>query len=343
MNRVNLGVVGLGRMGRIFSRHLLGMSRVGRLSAIASQRPQAAREFAQDHDADVRIHGTYAGLFADPDIDGVIIATHTHTHHDLVLEAAAAGKAIFCEKPIALSLAETDTMLQAVADADVPFQVGFMRRFDAGYRAARKEIAAGAIGRPILAQAISRDPGCPDPEWAAPANSGGLILDLAIHDIDILRWLMGDEVEQVFAHGAVLTCPDLAAVGDIDTAVINLRFAGGGLGYVEAARNCTYGYDIRCEIRGSEGTLQIGYLRDTPLIRLNRMGATHDIVPWFEETFLAAYGAQLDHFALCLRDGLAPSPGPTDARRALQIGLAATLSQRETRPVDVDDARDLTL
>jgi inositol 2-dehydrogenase len=339
MATINLGVIGLGRMGRIFSRHLAQPSGA-RLAAVSSRTPAVAAEVAAlGHQ--IKVYPDYHDLLADPAIEGVLIATLTHTHHDIVIAAAQAGKAIFCEKPIALTLAETDRMLAAVERAGVPFQVAFMRRFDKGYAAAKQRIEAGEIGRPILVQAISRDPGCPAPEWARPASSGGLILDLAIHDFDIIRWLMDDEVERVYAEGGVLTCPDLAGVDDIDSAVINLRLAQGGLGSVEAARNCGYGYDIRCEIRGTEGTLQIGYLRETPLLALTRHGVSHDIVPWFQERFTPAYQAQIDHFVHCLQSGQTPLVGPDDARKALQISLAAGQSQREGRPVAVAEARDL--
>ena len=334
MATINLGVIGLGRMGQIFCRHLARHTAGGRLAAVSSRRGDVAEQVAAQGYG-VKTYGDYQDLLADPTLDGVVVATLTDTHHDIVVAAAEAGKAIFCEKPIALTLAETDRILAAVDRAGVPFQVAFMRRFDKGYAVAKQRIEAGEIGQPIVAQAISRDPGCPSPDWADPASSGGLIVDLAIHDIDVLRWLMADEVTRVYTEGGVLTCPDLASVGDIDSAMISLRFANGGLGTIEAARNCGYGYDIRCEIRGTEGTLQIGYLQNTPVVALSQQGVSHDIVPWFEERFTPAYGAQLDHFIDCLQRGVSPSPGSTDARIALQISLAATLSQQEERPVAV--------
>lgn len=333
MATINIGVIGLGRIGRINSRHLLGHTGGARLAAVSTRRPGDAAEFLGG--ADVKIYTDYHDLLADAGIDGVLVVTHTHTHHDIVLAAAAAGKAIFCEKPIALTMAETDSMLAAVERAGVLFQVGFMRRFDKGFAAARREIEAGVIGTPIVAFAISRDPNCPEPNWADPRNSGGMILDLAIHDFDMLRWLMADEVTQVFATGGNLTCAGLAEVGDIDTAVINLRFGRGGLGYVEAGRNCRYGYDIRTEIRGTDGTLQIGYLRDTPVLKLMPQGVSHDTVAWFEERFTLAYHAQLDHFIDCIRREQSPLAGAVDARLALQISLAATRSQRKGLPIDI--------
>ncbi len=340
MATVNLGIIGLGRIGRINSRHLLGYTDGARLAAVSTSRPEAAIQLLGQANS-VKIYTHYHDLLANPAIDGVLVVTHTHTHHDIVVAAAEAGKAIFCEKPIALTLAETDSMLAAVEKAGVLFQVGFMRRFDKGFAAAKGKIEAGDIGTPIVAQAISRDPNCPEPDWAAPANSGGMILDLAIHDFDMLRWLMGDEVQRVYAEGGNLTCPELIQVDDIDTAIINLRFTNGGLGYVEAGRNCRYGYDIRCEIRGTEGTLKIGYLQDTPVLTLTPQGVTHDTVAWFEERFTPAYHAQIDHFIECIRQEKEPLAGANDARIALQISLAATLSQQQGQPVNVFEAQDI--
>ncbi|MDX1520404.1 MAG: Gfo/Idh/MocA family oxidoreductase, partial [Anaerolineae bacterium] len=255
MATINLGVIGLGRMGQIFSRHLLSLTENGRLAAVASSNPTVSEHIA-GQGPNITNYREWSDLLAEPGLDGVVIATPTHTHHDIIIAAAEAGKAVFCEKPVALSLAETDRIMAAVDQAGVPFQVGFMRRFDRAYTAAKARIEAGEIGDPILIKAISRDPGCPDPAWADPASSGGLIVDLSIHDIDIARWLMADEVVRVSAEGAVLTCPDLVAVGDIDTALINLTFSRGGLGNVEGCRDSGYGYDIRCEIRGTKGALQ---------------------------------------------------------------------------------------
>lgn len=341
MATINLGVIGLGRMGRINSRYLLGYTGSAQLAAVSTSRPEAAARFL-GQTGRPKIYTHYHDLLADSAIDGVLVVSPTHTHHDIVVASAKAGKAIFCEKPIALTLAETDSMLAAVEKAGVLFQVGFMRRFDKGFAAAKRKIEAGDIGAPLIAQAISRDPNCPDPDWAAPARSGGMILDLAIHDFDMLRWLMGDEVQRVYAEGGNLTCPELLQVGDIDTAIINLRFSNGGLGYVEAGRNCRYGYDIRCEIRGTEGTLQIGYLQDTPVLTLTPQGVTHDTVAWFEERFTPAYHAQLDHFIECIQQEKEPLAGASEARIALQISLAATQSQAQGRPVNVAEAQNVT-
>ncbi len=176
--------------------------------------------------------------------------------------------------------------------AQVPLQIGFMRRFDAGYQKAKALIADGMIGTPVTFKSIGRDPFCPRREYADPTLSGGLIFDMAIHDFDLARWLMDSEVERVTAEGSLLVCQELAAVGDIDNALINLRFHSGALGNVEVSRNAFYGYDIRSEVLGSEGALTIGVQQYTPVVLFTRAGAQHDVMPYLMERFGEAYRAQ---------------------------------------------------
>jgi len=246
-----------------------------------------------------------------------------------------AGKHVFCEKPMALTLREVDAMTAAIEKAGVIFQIGFMRRFDESYVAAKKQIDSGVIGQPVTIRSIGRDPFRTSLEFANPAVSGGLILDMGIHDFDLLRWLMADEVERVYTEVASLVYPELTTVGDVDNAMITLRFEHGALGNVEVSRTAAYGYDIQTEVVGSNGTLQIGYLRQTPILTLTRAGVTHDVVPHFPERFGKAYTSQIEHFAECLYEAKSPSVSAPDARAALQISLAATLSQHEGRVVYV--------
>ena len=195
----------------------------------------------------------YREILDDRSVDAIFCTSSTSTHREVVIAAAEAGKAIFCEKPIALTLEDTDEMIAAIDRKGVMFQAGFMRRFDRGYGAAKQKIEAGAIGEPVTFKSIGRDPMCPDLEYARPSVSGGLILDMAIHDFDLGRWLMGDEVQRVYTEGGVLAFPQLEAVGDIDNAVVNMRFEKGALGNVEVSRNALYGYDIRTEVLGTKG------------------------------------------------------------------------------------------
>jgi scyllo-inositol 2-dehydrogenase (NAD+) len=335
---LKIGVIGLGRMGQLYARILATQVSGAHLFAVAEVNEQARIRLVDE----LNVPYTFADaheLIALPELDAVVIATPTSTHHDLVIAAAGSGKAVFCEKPLALTLAENHRVLEAVARAQVPLQVGFMRRFDSGYQKAKALIADGRIGRPLTFQSIGRDPFCPRREYADPAVSGGLIVDMAIHDFDLARWLMGSEVERVSAEGALLVCEELAQVGDIDNAMITLRFVNGMLGTVEVSRNAFYGYDIRTEVLGSEGAVTIGVHQHTPVVLFTRTGAQHDIVPYLMERFGDAYRAQMQHFVNCLHDGQQPSVGGADGLAALEIGIAATRAYQTGLPVTLNELR----
>ncbi len=279
----------------------------------------------------------YRDLLARPDVDAVVIASPTGTHAEVVQAAAAAGKQIFCEKPLSQDLAECDRAIRAVQEAGVKLQMGFMRRFDPPYRMAKQKIDAGEIGKPVMFKSVSRDPKRTSLEFARRANSGGLIVDMGVHDFDLGRWLMGSEVERVYSEGGCLAFPELNEVGDIDNAVINLRFANGALGNIDLSRNAVYGYDIRTEVLGTEGSLWIGYLQQTPTLVLTRQGVTHDTVPYFMERFGFAYGEEVRVFVRHILEDTTPDVGGEDARAATAIGIAATRSLDEARPVQLSE------
>ncbi len=333
MTNIGIGVIGLGRMGRVYGSFVASQVEGARLVALSDNRPDALESFS----GSVKTYTDYHDLLANPDVTGVIIATPTSTHREVVIAAAEAGKAIFCEKPTALTLAATDEMIAAIEKAAVMFQVGFMRRFDKHYAAAYAQIEAGKIGTPIVVRSIGRDPFRTSLEFANPAVSGGLIVDMAIHDFDIVRWMTGAEIERVYTEVSSMKYPELSQVGDVDNAMINLRFVGGQLGNIEVSRTSGYGYDIRATVVGTEGTLEIGYLQETAVVRLNKEGFQHDIVPYFQERFGAAYTAQIAHFVECLQQDKAPIVNHVDARAALQGALAATQSQHEGRVVWVKE------
>ena len=333
---IKMGVIGLGRMGQLYTNLLSSQINGAKLYAVAEIHEQARSRVAAEFDI-TRAFADFHELLALPELDAVIIATPTSTHHDLVVAAAEAGKAILCEKPLALTLAETRSAQEAVARAQVPLQVGFMRRFDAAYQKAKTLIDNGQIGFPVTFKSLSRDPFCPRPEYADPAKSGGLILDMAIHDFDLARWLMSSEVERVTAEGTTLVCKVLESVGDIDNALINMRFVSGALGNIEVSRNAFYGYDIRTEILGSEGAVTVGVHQYTPVLLLTRAGAQHDITPYLMERFGDAYRKQLQHFVDCLTNGQPPLVSGADALAAYEIGVAATRSFQTGRPIALSD------
>ncbi len=325
--RINVGVIGLGRLGRVYASYLAHRVSSARLVAVADSNSDVAETMAQEFEVP-RWYKSHTELLEDKNVDAVAVLTSTKTHKEVVIAAARAGKAIFCEKPIAMSVEEAEEMLAAVEKAGVLFQPGFQRRFDAGYVAAKRQIEEGTIGTPVVITSTSRDPFRPSLEFCDPRVSGGLIADMGIHDFDLARWFMG-EVKSVYASGAALAYPEMKEIGDIDNAVINLTFRSGGLGAVHLSRNAVFGYDIRTEIWGTKGSLQIGYLRQTPLLVMTKEGINHDVVPYFMERFEGAYLAQIQNFADTVLNGGEPSVSGSDAVEAIRVSLAATASRQE--------------
>lgn len=331
--RLGIGLVGLGRLGRVYARDLSTRIAETRLVAVADINPATARDVAEEFDV-ARVHGAMQELVTDPAVDAVVIVSPTHTHRELVMEAAAAGKPIFCEKPLALSLAESGEMQAAVERHGVFFQMGFMRRFDPGYAAAKRQVDEGRIGTPVVFKSTSRDPFPPSLEYANPASSGGILVDMGIHDFDLARWFMGD-VATVTAIGGTLAFPELKTVGDMDNAIATMTFANGRLGVVDLTRNGYYGYDISTELLGTAGTVRVGYIRETPILMMTKNSISHDTVPYFMERFERAYTLQLRDFARNVLSGAEPPVRIGDGVEALRVALAATAACRSGQPVAV--------
>jgi len=335
--RLRVGLIGLGRLGRVYARDLASRIAETRLAAVADPIGTLAAEVAAEFDVPKHYADPLA-LVDDASVDALVIVSPTHTHRELVVEAAARRKPTFCEKPPALALDEVAAMQAAVDRAGMFFQMGFMRRFDAGYASAKKQVEAGRIGTPLVFKSTSRDPFRPSLEYANPKSSGGMLIDMGIHDFDLARWFMGD-VKTVSAIGATIAYPELATVGDIDNAVVSLTFASGRLGAVDLSRSGIYGYDISTEILGSEGTLKIGYLRETPVMLLTKNSVAHDTVPYFMERFRDAYTLQLQNFAQNVLQGRSAPITIEDGLEALRVGVAATRAQQGGSPIAVADVK----
>jgi inositol 2-dehydrogenase len=333
---IRMGLIGAGRMGATFAHHLINSIAEADLIAIADAHGKTAGEVAARYGVE-STYNDYYRLLERPDIDAVVIASPTNTHAEIIQAAARAGKHIFCEKPLALTMEDCDAAIAAVKAAGINLQLGFMRRFDAGYVAAKRKIEEGLIGKPVMFKSTGRDPKRTSLEFARRENSGGLIADMAAHDFDLGRWLMGSEVQRVYSEGGCLVYPELQDVGDIDNAVVNLRFASGAIGNVDVSRNAVYGYDIRTEVLGSEGGLMISKIRQTPILVMTRDGVTHDTVPYFMERFGEAYAAEIRDFVACILEGREPTVTAQDGRAAAAIGIAATISFEEGRPVLVEE------
>ena len=332
--KLNVGLIGLGRLGRIYARDLSTRIACTRLVAVADVDRSAVDEITGEFDVPFGTTNP-EDLISHPSVDAVVIVTPTSTHRAVTEAAAASGKAVFCEKPLSISLDEASAIKHAVERSGIFFQMGFMRRFDRGFAAAKQRLGEGAIGEAVVFKSTSRDPFRPSVEYADPRSSGGLILDMGIHDFDLARWFMG-EVATVQAIGGVLAYPELGAVGDIDNAIISLVFTSGRLGVVDLTRNGIYGYDIITELLGTQGTLRVGYIRETPLLIMTKGVVAHDTVPYFMERFAPAYTAQLENFAQNVLQGRQPPITVDDGVQALRIAVAATRAQHTGQRVEVE-------
>lgn len=321
---------GAGRIGAIHAGNLAASGRA-RLKHIVDVHAPAAEALAAKHGA--RVSDTAAAL-ADPEVGAVIIASSTDTHADLVIAAARAGKAIFCEKPIDLSLARVDACLAEVRRAGVKMLVGFNRRFDPSFAELHRRIGAGAVGRVEQVVITSRDPG--PPPIAYVKVSGGLFRDMTIHDFDMARWLLGEEPVEVFAYGATLVDPAIGAAGDIDSAMVLLKTASGRMAHINNSRRASYGYDQRIEVFGSSGRLIAGNRTPTTVELANGESVSADKpLHFFLERYAEAYRRELDAF-LDAVEGVAEMPvGAEDGRRALLLADAAVESLKRGAPVRI--------
>jgi predicted dehydrogenase len=318
--RVGIGIVGVGRMGADHARIISRLVPAARLAGVADVNVAAARGLA-DELGIASVYDSAAELAADPAVQGVLIATSTSRHLEVVRAVAAEKRDILCEKPLALTLADTDAAIAAANSAGVRLQVGFMRRFDPEYRRAFDLLASGSCGRPIIFSSLQFDGAPPPPAYADPAVSGGIMVDQGIHEFDLARWLMADEVTEVHAWGSAITFPDLAAVDDVDSAVIALRYANGGIGSVALARFNAAGDEVRTEVQGTAGSVHYGERLVVGAVR--------------EPLFERAYAAQSQAFVRAISDDKPVEVGGADARAAFLIARAADRSRREGRPVEV--------
>jgi inositol 2-dehydrogenase len=326
---VRVGLVGLGRMGRFHAANLAGRIPGVRLVRVADASEAVARENA------ARLGGAewstrYEDLLEDPEVEGVVIASPTHLHAEMVEAGAAAGKHVFCEKPISQDLERTYDVIEAVRAAGVKLQVGFQRRFDPDYRAAKEKISAGHIGEVYLFRTTLRDVRSPGFDYIK--ESGGFFADVTVHDFDAARWLVG-EITEVTAAGAALSDPGFEEIGDIDNAVITLRFASGALGVMDNSRVAGYGYECSSEILGHRGTLRIDNHRRVAIETLTPGRACRDCVSDFVERFADAYRQEMEHFVRVVRGEAEPRPTGTDAAAAFVLARAAERSHREGRTV----------
>jgi myo-inositol 2-dehydrogenase/D-chiro-inositol 1-dehydrogenase len=325
-----IGVIGVGRIGRMHADLLARRVPGAAVAAVHDAHADSAR--AVGAALGVPVADSVAAMLALPDVDAVAICTSTDTHADLIADAARAGKAIFCEKPVSLDLEAVDPARAAVEEAGVPFQIGFNRRFDPAHASVRAAVAAGEVGDPHLVRITSRDPA--PPPMAYVRVSGGIFLDMTIHDFDMARFVTGSEVVEVYARGAVRVDPAFAEADDVDTAVVTLVHEDGCMTSIDNSRRAVYGYDQRVEVFGSEGlAASDNPLAHSGLVRTGD-GARAAALPYFYlERYTQSYVHEWEAFVAALAAGATPPVTTTDARAPLVIGLAAWRSLREGRPV----------
>lgn len=332
---VRICLIGAGRAGIVHARNLKTRVKSAELVAVVDQEISAAKKLAEEFKIDA-VYSDLSSALKKTEFDAVIITTPTFTHAQLTLEAAEASKHVFCEKPMALNLEEADRMISAARKHGVKLQIGFMRRFDPEFRAAKDMIDRGEIGRPILVKSIGRGPGLP-PQWALDPKTGlGFLAEVNSHDFDTLRWLMGDEYSSVYAENAALIHPDLRQQypGFYDVAVVVARFKGNGLGLIDGACPVGYGYDARVEVLGTEGLIMVGEVKGTTLTRTHKdMRVVADSHKSWRDRFRDGYINEIEHFVNCIIDDKEPEVTAMDGRKALEAVIAAHKSIESGKPV----------
>jgi myo-inositol 2-dehydrogenase/D-chiro-inositol 1-dehydrogenase len=328
---VRIGILGAGRMGRVHAENLARHIQRARPTAWADPTEPDLEELARRLGID-RVYRDWRDLVAAADLDAIVIATPTSTHHEIVMAAAQRNLAIFCEKPLDLRLGTLYNIRAEIERRHLLLMVAFQRRFDPAFAALQRDVAAGRIGRPHLLRIVSRDSMLP-PEAFIP-QSGGIFMDMTVHDFDMTRFLTGEEIEDVHARASVLIDPMFARYGDWDTAVVTLRLTGGALVVIENSRRAVYGYDQRIEVFGDAGMLAV----DNPPFALRPEGQA-GVVPFFTERFREAYRVELQAFVDAAAAGRPAPVGVLESIRAVEAALAARRSVETSRSIRIEEVR----
>ena len=332
---IQLGVIGAGRIGRV---HVQSIRTVDGAQVRTLADPFLPEETAAWAAAQgvQQVTKDYREILADPQIDAVLICSSTDTHAPISLEALAAGKHVFCEKPIDHDLARIHAVMEAVERTGLHYQVGFNRRFDHNYRAVRNAVAAGSVGAPQLIRITSRDPEPPSPAYVRV--SGGLFMDMMIHDFDMVRYLAGCNAEELYAEAAVLVDPAIGGAGDVDTAVVTLKMENGALAVIDNSRRAVYGYDQRCEVFGSAGMAAAGNDSPSTLQLSTAQGVCGEKPLWFFlERYTQAYADEVRSFAAAVTQGTPVEVSADDGLQSVRMAMAAKRSLLEHRPVRLSE------
>jgi len=332
--KLKIGVLGVGEMGRRHAENLRRLVPEAQLVAVADvasdRAAQAASELEIEHS-----FPSLEEMLAHKDLQAVLIATPDKFHAKAIQAAAAAGKDILCEKPIATTLADAHDALNAVARAGVRLQIGFMRHYDPAYEAAMKRVEAGEIGEPVVFKSVGRDKDVPPIAGYQSGVNGMLFYNNTIHDFDLARWLMRDEVTEAHAYTTVAIRPEVAQYGDVVAGVVNLKYAGGAIGNVESYVQALYAYDVRTEVVGSKGSIFVGSLQKTPATFLSVNGGTEILADHFLSRFADAYAAEVKDFVHNMLCEQPPRVSGDDGLKALAIAVAAEQSYLQGKPCKV--------
>ena len=335
MKQLNIGIIGAGRIGKVHAQSITYNVPTAKVLGITDVFKDGLQELADKYGIE-KVYNDYKEMLADDEIDAVLVCSSTDTHADISIEAAKAGKHVFCEKPVDLTPAKVQAVIDAVEEAGVKLQVGFNRRFDHNFAHVRNLINEGKVGDLELIKITSRDPAPPPAEYAAV--SGGMFLDMTIHDFDMARFLAGCDVTEVYANATCLVDPAIGEAGDVDTAIINLKFENGALGVIDNSRRAAYGYDQRIEVFGSLGAAMAANDTPTNVTIMNNDGVTTDKpLYFFLERYMQSFRDEMVQFVdAVLNDKATPTTG-TDGLNSILVALAAKKSVQEGRPVKISE------
>ena len=331
---VNVGIIGAGRIGKVHVESICTQVPNAKVKMLADPfMTDATAEWAKNMGVEA-VTKDYKEILADPDIDAVLICSSTDTHSPISVEAIKAGKHVFCEKPIDHDVKKIQDVIDALKDSNVKYQVGFNRRFDHNFEAVQQAVAAGKVGDIHVIKVTSRDPEPPCAEYVKV--SGGMFLDMTIHDFDMVRFLAGCNAEEVYVEAAVLVDPAIGEAGDVDTAVITLKMENGAIAVIDNSRKAVYGYDQRAEVFGSKGMVATGNDSASMAVISNENGVTGEKpLYFFLERYMAAYAKEVKCFIKAIEEDTDTPLGVMDGLQPVLMGLAAKKSLEEHRPVKI--------
>lgn len=331
---MNVGIIGAGRIGKVHGESIMRYVKDATVKAIADPFMNEQTEGWAKSLGIPEVYTDYHKILEDKDIEAVLICSSTDTHSSISLEAIAAGKHIFCEKPIDHDVNKILEVKKALANANIKYQVGFNRRFDHNFKGARAAVEAGKIGTLDVLKICSRDPGAPPVEYVKV--SGGIFLDMTIHDFDMVRFMSGEEVEEVFAYGAVRVDPAIGEAGDIDTAVISMKLQSGAIAVIDNSREASYGYDQRVEAFGRKGQVAVSNDTESTAV-ISDADGVHAEKPlyFFLQRYMQAYVDEVSEFIDCIVNDKEVTVGIDCGLQPVLIGLAAKRSLAENRPVKI--------